>query len=431
MRERFGTLLLRASIGVVLAPVLVGQTGAEELANGLHLQHVPVASARTITVALAFPVGWQHDPPQRTGTAETMAWWMRFVQRELPEEQQFKVMVQPRSTLLFHTGTDVSDHLERAVRLFAGAWEVTPDLSALAKGKARLEADNHAWLYPGSVIEQKAWRTLYRGHPAGRQSRGIPEQIGELSTQDIAARYRQYYGTSGASVVVIGNLPPDRWDAFRQSIAVLPARLGAPQAQVHDDGPALRAVAPHERVDGPYVTAAIRAMPPDSEDFPAFLLVMDVLRNETFEEFGRLRGFEWKALFPFLDYRYWEDGLLVRINRRGPNGSSAVATRLEIEELLARVRRGGIRRQQLEPARAEVISTVAVPPFSDDLPDGIFEVRARYLAVALCNGWPLDLAERVAEVTSERANRVLQESLAPERVSWFALEALANSYARR
>jgi predicted Zn-dependent peptidase len=104
---------------------------------------------------------------------------------------------------------------------------------------------------------------------------------------------------------------------------------------------------------------------------------------------------------------------------------------LEIEELLARVRRIGIDRQQLDSARVEVRSTVSVPPFSDDLPDRMFEVRARYLATALCNGWTLDMAERVAEVTLARANRVLQECLAPERLSWFALEALELPYARR
>jgi hypothetical protein len=220
--------------------------------------------------------------------------------------------------------------------------------------------------------------------------------------------------------VVIGNPDAEEWQAFRTKIEKLPRSAGAPPAAIHDSAPTLAAEAPHDRVDGPYVTAAWRALQPTDADYLPFVVGMLAMRSQAHLEFGRFRGMEWKAMFPFVAFEYWKGDTLVRVNRRGPNGSTIAATRSEIEQLLRRIRRTGIRRSALDPARLEVANTLAVPPYASAA-GPYLSVRARYLATALCLQWPMDAAERVGKVALDDVNRVLRERLDPERIRWFGL----------
>ncbi|MEO2237582.1 MAG: hypothetical protein ABGW95_05020, partial [Candidatus Poseidoniia archaeon] len=392
------------------------------LANGLRLLKVDVAEAAEVSIAPALPVGWQHDPKGRTGCAEVMRWLLTVAQKDVPESQRLKVAVRPRMTLLWHSGPrrDAVDRLAFVEKVLAGRIDVTPDDLAVALGRARLESDDHSWLFPGSVIRQKAWREVWRGQPGGRQSLGIASEIASLDAVALQNRLRQHYGCTEAALVVIGNPAAKEWQAFRTKLEKLLRTAGAPPLVIHDTAPTLEAEAPHDRIDGPFVTAAWHTLSPTAADYLPFVVGMLALRTEASREFGGYRGMEWRALFPFVSFEYWKDDSLVRVNRRGLNGSTVADTRAEIEQFLRRIRRAGLRRGALDAARIEVANTVAVPPYASAA-GPYLSVRARYVATALCLEWPMDAAERVGKVELAEVNRVLREHLAPDRVHWFAL----------
>ena len=94
---------------------------------------------------------------------------------------------------------------------------------------------------------------------------------------------------------------------------------------------------------------------------------MSLLRDRVSSGLGRDRGPEWRQpRFFVFDYPYWQGGLLVRINRRGPNGGTWEATRREVEYLLDRARRVGVTSRQLDAVRLEVRRALAVPPFDGE-----------------------------------------------------------------
>jgi predicted Zn-dependent peptidase len=408
-----------------------GAPRVERLENGLRLWFIESPQATEISIALAIPAGWQSDPAGSTGCAEVMRWFFETAQRDQPIAQRFTIEVQPRLTLLSHNGSrrDAVDRLAFLERLMAGRLEVTEDRVAIALGRARLESDNHVWLYPGSVMEQKAWRTLLRGEAGGRQSRGIADEIARLDVAAVRRRYHESYGCTGATLVVIGNPGSKAWADYRARLGKLSRTAGAPSGVVHDAAPPVVADAQHRRIGGPYVTAAIKALRPADADYAAFVVAMVALRDHVYAEF-RQRGLEWKALSPPFAYAFWKDDQIVRLSRRGRNGVGVAKTREEVATFLQRLRRTGIRRSALQPAKSEAARTLAAPPYAS--PAGAYLIlRARYLATAACLGWPTDVARRIGEVELEDVNRVLKDSLAPARVGWFSLRPPPSNLPRK
>ncbi len=401
------------------------------LDNGLHVLHVPSPEATDVSIALALPIGWGHDAKGRTGCAEVLRWFFEVTQVSVKTKQRFNIDVQAGQTLISHSGPrrDAVDRLAFIESLLAGKLEVTKDRVAVALGRAKLESDNHSWLYPGSVIEQKAWRTVFRGKPEGRQSRGIPEEIARLDVAAVRKRYVDRYGCTGAALVIIGNLEPKMWTACRDRLSK-PSRSGGPPARVvHDAAPTLTADAVHARVDGPYVSAAFPALRPGDEDYLAFVVAMIVMRDRAYADL-RQHGVEWDALSPPFSYLSWKGESLVRVNRRGKNGRDLTSAREDIELFLQRMRKTGVRRSALGPARIEVANTMAVPPYASSSWSYLLP-RARYLATAICLNWPMDAVDRIGKISLEDVNRVLKATLSESNVRWFSLRPAKKLLPRR
>ena len=269
---------LAVVLGAIVRPTMPAQAEPDRLQNGLIIRSVAVPGTAEVSIVLAIPTGWQHDPAGRTGCAEAMRWVLTLAQRDQDPAGRFGVIVRPRLTLLWHSGPKAAagERLAFVETVLSGGLQLTDDLRDLAVGRARLLADDNAWLYPGTIIEQKAWRDLLRGSPAGRQSRGIPAEIARLTVGELRVRLADHYSPSGACLVVVGELPAMK--ELRRRLGGLPSGRGAPQPVTHDTGPPVRQVAIHERVDGPYVTAAWPALPPTHADFLPFVLAMLAVR---------------------------------------------------------------------------------------------------------------------------------------------------------
>jgi predicted Zn-dependent peptidase len=439
MRARRYMRTLPLAVTVILVAlggrIGVAQAASQELAaqtmsNGLRVLAVQVDKVDKVSLALALPVGWRHDPAGQTGLAELLRWWIRLAQRDQDESHQFLVTARPDHTMIWYTGPKkfFTKRLQFLERVLAADLSGDADLHAVASGRARLLADDHVWLVPGKIIRQKAWRTLSASAPLGRQHYGIPQEMKRLTADTIRQRLRSHYGPTGAVLVLIGDFRDLRLADVQQRFARIPARAADRSPQVHDSAPSFEPSSPHERVDGPYVSAAVLAPLPSDPDFLAFVLGVTVLRSQAQIRFGAQRGNEWKADFPYLAFRYWEGDRLVFVNRRGHNASSAKQPRQEIEGLLEVLRTRDVRERELTAARREVANILAEPPF-DQASGPLLAVRARRLAMSLCLAdWPLDLVSRLENVTSAEIDRALRKFLAPERLRWFELTPTAETH---
>lgn len=431
MRSRdaaaWGALALRQLALCQLALPLMAQSAGsadgglreDRLNNGLRVMRVEIPKATEVSVALAVPVGWRHDPPGQTGLAEVMRWWIGMAQRELPDAAQFHVVVQPRLTLLWYTGPQrlLAQRIAFLVALLGGQLPVSADDHALASGRARRFADDHAWLYPGSVIAQRARRLVLAGTADGRQSLGIPQEIATVSRATVLAR-RTCYGPRGACLVLIGD-PAEAWPGLLQSLRDVAGSHGRAESRVHDSAPPAPEREIHPRVSGPYVAAVVGAPEPTDPDFLPFSVGAAVLRSIAAQELPD-RGSEWQARSPLVAYDYWEDARLLILTRRGRDGADPRQPASELRTLLELATRDAVVAARLEAARRGVASTLETPPYRSHSSPYLV-VRARYLATAGCLGWPLDLGSRAAGVTGEQVGRVLRERLAADRLRWLEL----------
>lgn len=423
-RRCLATVLLASWLaGATDAQSASSEFGTKTLPNGLRILTVQVDKAEKMSLALALPVGWSHDPSGQTGLAEVMRWWFSFVQRDRTEAERFQVTARSDHSVVWYSGPKkfFPVRLGFLTRLLAGKLVGDADLHALALGRARLLADDQAWLVPGNVIRQKAWRSLCEGGPLGRQNYGIPAEIGRLSLEAVRNRARSQYGPDGAALVMIGDFTETRLEDVTSRLGQLPKRAADRRTATHDTAPPFEPSATHERVDGPYVSAALLAPAPSHPDFLSFVVGMTLLRSMAHVRFGAQRGNEWKAEFPYVAFRYWDGVRLVFVNRRGHNASSAAGPKSEIEDLMKEVYKNGFRASGLAAARSEVASILAVPPF-DHASGPLLAVRARRLAMSLClEDWPLDLVAEIEKVGVADVQRVMRDFLAPARLRWFEL----------
>ncbi len=394
---------------------------------GMRWHHVEARGSGRVGIVLAWPVGGVHDPTGKTGLAQVMQALLHYCQDPLPDRQRFVPEAHDRFSLLWATvrTAELPQRLRLLGRVLSGRVAVSEDLHALALARARLLADDMTRLYPGSVLLDKARRSLWAGAARGRTLAGVPAEIATITREALTAHYRDHYGSRGAILVTVG-------DAARSDIE---KSLGSLLRRPTGSGRALAPVPPpdrtaartevtkeeiHPRVLGPYVTVALRALPADDPDYPAFLVAMAALRYQAAQRFGSHRGTEWRARFPFVRYQYLHGDPLIMVNRRGRNGASPAAARAEISDLLARVRKRGINRRWLEMARRELSSTLD----GTSAPGrGQLVTTARVLAVRELLGFPADLAARVQAVTHEVVQAVCRRCLAEDQLCWLALLA--------
>jgi hypothetical protein len=414
------TLLAAGPAGAQAASGAEPSLEPRSLPSGCTLYAVPVRGAAVHCVSIALPIGWTQDPPERTGMAQVLGWFLHFAQRERPPAERFAVDVGPHCTVL-SLEADAAG-LERALALaaglLAGRLEVDADTLALAVARAQLLADDHAWLYPGSVLEQLAWRAVHRGTPLGRQGMGIAGDLEGLGAVELKERYQGGYTSRGAVVVVIGKAAVEAVGQALPAFAALrPGRLPAPSAVDAAPPPPARIV--HARSAGPYVALALPAPAPAEPGFPAFALAMTMCRTAALRAFAPLDR-EGLARTPPVAYRYWQDDPVVRIHRRGRDGAAAALPRRDIEDLIAQLERTAGTPAALETARVEVCNTLAWPPYRNAAPSYL-AVRGRFLATSLALGWPRDLEARVQRMGAAEVGQVLASAFHSDRARWLVL----------
>lgn len=60
----------------------------------------------------------------------------------------------------------------------------------------------------GGALDDLLWATAYETHPYGRPIGGTPEQVSELSAEDLLAFYARYYVPANMALIVVGDVDP-------------------------------------------------------------------------------------------------------------------------------------------------------------------------------------------------------------------------------
>ena len=386
---------------------------------GLNWFHVHAANASKVGLVLAWPVGAEHDLDGRTGLAQAMRAFLELCQRDLEPEERLAAEACGRFTLLWATVPvqDLPVRLGFLGRLLGGEIQITDDLHALALARARLRADDNTRLYPGPSLHNKARRCLFQGDPRGRPVDGVPVEIARITKAELAARYKDHYGTRGAFLATVGGVAAaDLEKRLRQHLAAasgsnsvpVPVRPAAAKPVVRSEI--------HPRVDGPYVTVAIPA-PEPGHFSAAFLVAVSAMRHQAQAYFGRYRGGEWRARFAFVRYDFLAGDPLVMINRRGRDAGAAEDVRKEIRGFLRSIRRHGLREQYLQMAYQELTNTLQ-RPWQGGPKEVVF--RARVLCLRKLLGLDDAFVAQLGKTSQEEARTELLSLLREERECWLA-----------
>ncbi len=404
--------------------------GFATLDNGLRYQCVHVPGARGVCVVLGVRVGTDHDPAGQTGLAASGVQLLRLWQESAPPADRLQVIGRGSATLLTATRQrgELDDALASLRPLLAGELEITDDMAHRARARAALTADSETKIFPGPILEYMARRKLLAGTPRGRQTCGVPDQIASLSDGAVRPWLVSYFRPRHTVLVVMGGRPQSELEAaVRAAYGGLAGGDAEPAvATVHDDLEPVVSPVVHDRVNGPFVTLALRVPETSAPDYAPFLIAMSVVRARAARALLEPRGGEFMARFPPMRYADDEGARLVAINRRGRDGEGMEPAQAELERFVEAMRADRVSADEIARATAEVSERFEGPPYPATTARLLWNARALYprallLATGEIVGWPDDLAARVRRTPPEQVHAVLDAALAPEGRCWLAL----------
>lgn len=403
--------------------------GFDTAAAGVPCAVVRIAGAARTAVAVAVPLGYQHDPEGAAGLDAVAAAYLAMrAQRQLPPGNLVRVEVLDDCTLFSFAG-QVADTaaLRRAVGVLLGGADGDADADALALARARqaLAADDAEHVYPGLVLQSRALRALQRGTAAGHWLRGEPRQVQALDDLQVRRRAARFVG-GAVWVAVVGDLDAAAWQAAGSWPP--PPEPAAPVEPVvrtlPADGPWAQ---PLPGIGGPFVACAVPA-PPPGPDTLAFALAIAVLQQRSALAFAQRRGHELQAQAPPCSYDWLRGDRVVVLTRRGADAAAVAAPRAELEQLLQQQATQPIAAAELQLAAQRLAAELALPPYPPALQQALQRApeallpRARVLALSGRRQWPLDLPQQLAQVPLAAVQQAISTALDPDQRWWGAVE---------
>jgi predicted Zn-dependent peptidase len=132
---------------------------------------------------------------------------------------------------------------------------------------------------PASVLQEAVTRTAIQAHPYGSPMAGYVSDVEHLTADDARAYYASHYAPANAVLAIVGDFAPSEAKALVvRSFADVPAR---PVAQPNLTGELPQRGERRTRLTGPvdrqYFQLAYRAPAASNPDFPAFLVLQQIL----------------------------------------------------------------------------------------------------------------------------------------------------------
>lgn len=394
--------------------LLAAAAPAQAAPNPAPWRFDDVPGATATVVVLAFEHGFESDGDGECGLARVVAECRLRRVRVATSASDTGVLVLGDLTLLFGAlpagSASLSDFVGAALDRGAA---LSDDEIAVCIAQAALVADDAAWLYPGQVLETRARQRLFGDQPAGRPAAGRAEALQACTVARVRERLAE-------TVAVRGHLLGAR---VQTELPVLPDMAAPPRPvaeAVHGDGS--MSVAPHSRVDGPFVAAAFAL--PSGVGRRDLVLALEVARVRAARQL-RLRGGEALARAPLVGWSWRTDEPLVILQRRGFDGDDPGPAQQELARFLDELRAAPPNERELRSAIGGLVAEIAMPPWDPALAKVLAgapgALVGRALTVVLARRRGLDAVD-FRGATAAEVHRAMQRVFAAEGSVWLALE---------
>jgi zinc protease len=282
------------------------------LDNGLRVALRPVAGASDVAVVVLFDVGQTYDPQGKSGLAHLVEHlYVTAATPTTPQRSADGFMQEYPRGWNAQTGTDytvvaavvspdklegeIADAAERMSKLRIEQADLDRELPRLEQ-----ELSNMYGRVPALAGRNQA-RQLLCPLPNGGRHGGLPEQIKQITLEDVRRHWNDYYKAGNARVVIAGKIDVAAVEPkIRQVFAdvprgrPLPARPKLPAARFEQSQ-----IASAGQSAGATVCLAYRCPPPDAPLFPAFLVLAAQLEQNAMQLAGNPQ--EFPVIFAPLD----------------------------------------------------------------------------------------------------------------------------------
>jgi len=285
---------------------------------------------------------------------------------------------------------------------------------------------------PASVLQEAVTRTAIQAHPYGSPMAGYVSDVATLNADDARAYYSSHYVPGNAVLAIVGDFAPDEArQLIAKHLADVPARAVAPPISTLEpvqNGE--RRIMLNGTVERPQFLIAYPAPSASSADFPAFLVLQQILSgspglNAHQDGWSISPASEGSALAGVADsVGTWlpttRDPFLFMIG-----GSGDIESEQAIEKVLAALRETLVDSTLLASAKAALARTLAEDVQTTE--DAAHQL-AFFEGVGALDAL-LAMPARVAAVTASDIQRLARAYLSPDKrtVGWMLPGKIAHA----
>ncbi|HMH17231.1 MAG TPA: pitrilysin family protein [Burkholderiales bacterium] len=365
------------SAALALASAVQADPREFTLPNGLRLIVKEDHRAPTAVHQVWYRVGSMEETPGTTGVAHVLEHMMFKGTRRVGPEEFSRLVAEAGGRENAFTSTDYTvyheqvhrDRLPLVMQLEADRMAnlvVRPEEFAR---EIKVVMEERRWRYedkPRSLLEENLMATAFAAHPYKWPVIGWMQDLQNMSWKDASAWYRRWYSPNNATVIVVGDVEPERVLAWaRRYYGALVPRANLARKPFSE--PAQRGIkyvtvkAPAELayVRLGYKAPVLRDPANDWEPF-AISLLAQLLGGDDAARLNQILVRERRiATSAEAEYELISRGPgMVFLEAAAAEGHSGVELESALREIVARVAAGGVTPEELERAKVQRLAQI-------------------------------------------------------------------------
>jgi len=365
------------SAALALASAVQADPREFTLPNGLRLIVKEDHRAPTAVHQVWYRVGSMEEAPGTTGVAHVLEHMMFKGTRRVGPEEFSRLVAEAGGRENAFTSTDYTvyheqvhrDRLPLVMQLEADRMVnlvVRPEEFAR---EIKVVMEERRWRYedkPRSLLEENLMATAFAAHPYKWPVIGWMQDLQNMSWKDASAWYRRWYSPNNATVIVVGDVEPERVLAWaRRYYGALVPRANLARKPFSE--PAQRGIkyvtvkAPAELayVRLGYKAPVLRDPANDWEPF-AISLLAQLLGGDDAARLNQILVRERRiATSAEAEYELISRGPgMVFLEAAAAEGHSGVELESALREIVARVAAGGVTPEELERAKVQRLAQI-------------------------------------------------------------------------
>jgi zinc protease len=369
--------LRTAVVSAALALASAAHAGAREftLANGLRLIVKEDHRAPTVVQQVWYRIGSMDESPGTTGVAHVLEHMMFKGTRRVGPEEFSRLIAEAGGRDNAFTSTDYTvyheqvdrDRLRFVMRLEADrmanllirAEEFAREIKVVMEER-RLSYEDQ----PRALLDESLLATAFSAHPYKWPTIGWMQDLQNMTWKDASAWYKDWYAPNNATVVVVGDVDPERVLAWAKTyygpIARKALRTRKPLSEPDQRGMkrvVLKAPAKLAYVRFGYKAPALRDPERDWEPFAISVLVK-VLGGNDAARLNQILVRERRiATTANAEYEPISRGPgMVFLNAAAAQGRAGAELEAALREIVARVAAEGVTADELKRAKVQLLA---------------------------------------------------------------------------